>query len=88
MLEFPSPPEDSARIPGIVRKISAVVLGAALIISFIFNVEIDVEVLIDALGFALPVITTSSIDLVLRESCSCANIIAPIERAVTVNSFL
>ena len=68
--------------------ISAVVLGAALIISFIFNVEIDVEVLIDALGFALPVITTSSIVLVLRESCSCANIIAPIDSALTVKSFL
>ena len=61
ILEFPSPPEDSERIPGIVRKISAVVLGAAFSISFIFKVEIEVLVLIEAFGLEFPVITTSSI---------------------------
>ena len=71
-----------------VRKISAVVLGAAFTISFIFNVEIEVDVLIEALGLALPVITTSSIAFVFTESCSCANIIAPIERAEAVSNFL
>ncbi len=70
MFEFPSPPEDSERIPGIVLKISAVERGADCSICLAL---IDVMETLDfslVFGFTTPVITTSSSCSFLIVSCS------------------
>ena len=58
-LVLPSPADDSVRIPGIWRKISAVVRGAARSIWSGRNVEIEIEELSAAFGLVTPVTTTS-----------------------------
>ena len=60
MFEFPSPPEDSERIPGMVLKISAVDLGADCSICFTSKEVIETLDCNLVLGFTTPVTTTSS----------------------------
>jgi hypothetical protein len=62
ILVLPSPPEASDLIPGIERKISAVVLGAALAISSLRSVLTETLELSFERGLLTPVTTTSERD--------------------------